>query len=350
MGSAGLGLGIIGCGQISHWHLQAGREDDRATWVAACDVRAEAVAERADEFDIPGRYTRVGDLLADPAVDAVVVATGPEAHVEPTVAAFEAGKHVLVEKPVAITADDVRAMLDAQGELVGACCSSRFRSTDAARAATEMIASGELGPVRRLVCQVLQAPPDEYDGTSPFYLHRPNWGGQGVLADWSCYDLDYLLGLCGWAYEPELVMAETSGVPEHFRAIAEPVNDVEVRVGAQARMTGGVTLHYQRAMFAAVEETRGQWRIECENGALDLNMVPGAPQAVATRFGQAPEVLVNDSYEWGEIHQGPVANFIDAIVDGATPMTTLRNALIVQRLTDAIYESARVGQAVTAGE
>ncbi|MCD6361463.1 MAG: Gfo/Idh/MocA family oxidoreductase [Armatimonadetes bacterium] len=352
MSSGALGLGIIGCGQISQWHLRAGAKHGRARWVAACDVRPEAVDERADEFDIPGRYTRVEDLLADPAVDAVIVATGPEAHREPTVAALEAGRHVLVEKPVAVSASEVEAMLAAQGELVGACCSSRFRSTAAAGAATEIIASGELGPVRRLSADILQPPRENYDGTSPFFLHRPGWGGQGVLADWGCYDLDYLLGLTGWAHELEVVLGEMSGLPGHFRRIAEPANDVEVCVGARARLSGGVILDYRRAMFAAVDDTRSEWRIECDDGALDLNMLPGSPQVTVHRYRDGEvetSPLVEEPFAWDEIHIGPVADFIDAVLDGGRPMTTLENALTLQRLTDAIYQSARTGETVEVG-
>jgi predicted dehydrogenase len=346
-----VGLGIIGCGQIAPHHIRNSADDPRVRWVAACDLRAEAVGGIADEFEIPGRYTQVEEMLADPDLDAVIVATSPTTHVELTVAALEAGKHALVEKPVAITADEVEAMLAAQGEgLVGACCSSRFRSTDAARVATEFIASGELGPVRRLVADVLGPPPENYDGTSPFLLHRPNWGGQGALADWGCYDLDYLLGLCGWTLRPELTLAETSGLPDLYREIAAPVNDVEVRVGALVMLSGGATLHYQRAMFAAVEEMRGQWRIECEGGALDLNMLPGSPQVTVRRHtanGVQSETLAGGPYEWSEIHRGPVVDFAAAIIEGREPMTSLENAFTMQRLVDAIYESAGSGEAVT---
>ena len=348
-----VGLGIIGCGQIAPSHIRNSQDDPRVRWVAACDVRPEAVQQRADEFGIPHRYTAVEELLADPDVDAVIVATGPEAHLRPTVAAFEAGRHVLVEKPVAVNAGQVEAMLAAQRDgLIGACCSARFRSTPGARAATALIAAGELGPVRRLSADVLQPPPASYDGTSPFFLHRPGWGGQGALADWGCYDLDFVLGIAGWAHEPELVLAAMDGVPERYRAIAEPVNDVEVGVVAQARMACGAVLDYRRAMFAAVEAQRGTWRIECEHGALDLDLMPGSPQAVVHRYtadGVRSETLVAEPYEWSIIHRGPVIDFVEAILEDREPMTSLRQALTVQRLTDAMYASARSGDAVACG-
>ncbi len=344
-----VGLGIIGCGQIAPSHIRNTQDDPRVRWVAACDLREEAVNERADEFGIPGRYTRVEELLADPAVDAVVVATGPEAHLQPTLAAFEAGKHALVEKPVAVNGADVETMLASQGGLVGACCSSRFRSTPPAHEATRILASGGLGVIRRLSVNVLHPPHGEYDGTSPFFLHRPGWGGQGVLADWGCYDLDFMLGLCGWALEPESVLASIERLPGHFRAIAQPRNDVEVAVTAQVRMVGGALLDYHRAVFAAVDEPRESWRIECEHGALDLNMVAGARGLVVQRFeagGVATAVAADEAWEWPVIHRGPVIDFVEAILGGGEPMTSLRDALTVQRVTDAIYASAEAGESL----
>ena len=338
-----VGLGIIGCGQISSHHIRNSQDDPRVRWVAACDIRREAVEERAAQFDIPGRYTAVADLLADPAVDAVIVATGPEAHLEPTVAAFEAGKHVLVEKPVAIDSAQVEQMLAAQGDLTGACCSSRFRSTPGAHAATEVLASGRLGSIRRLIASSLRPPPANYDGTSPFFLHRPGWGGQGALADWGVYDLDYLLGLTGWTLEPQSICAAMSGVPQVYRQIAGPVNDVEVAVTAQVSFSGDAALDYHRDMFAAVDEPREAWRIECEHGALDLQMLTATPQVILRSFsasGIASEIVVEEAYEWPVIHRGPVIDFVDAIVDGRQPMTSLDNALVVQRVVDGIYRAA----------
>jgi len=348
-----VGLGIIGCGQIAPHHIRNSQSDPRVRWTAVCDVRPEAVEAIADEFDIAGRYTNVDALLADKGVDAVVVATSPVAHAGPTIAALKAGKHVLVEKPVATSVSEAEAMLAAQSDgLVAACCSSRFRSTDGARIATEFLAAGSLGPVRRLYASVAGPPPKDYDGTSPFYLHRPGWGGQGVLADWGCYDLDYLFGLCSWSLEPTCVLADMRRVPAVFRAIQAPANDVEVSVGALAKLTGDAVLDYRRWTFAPVEERLGQWLIECEDGALDLNMLPGSPQVTVrrlTRDGVVTEPIADGPYTWSEIHGGPIIDLVQCILDGSEPRTSLKHALVIQRLTDAMYASARTGQSVCVG-
>ena len=343
-----VGLAIIGCGQIAQHHIKNSQDDPRVRWVACCDTRPEAVEDRAAEFGIAGKYTAIDDLLADPAVEAVIVATPPTVHVAPAVACFEAGKHVLVEKPIGVTADDARTIAAAQPDgLVGACCSARFRGTRSATAIAELLASGELGPVRRLSATAVYPAPEEFDATQPFFLTRPGWGNQGVLADWSVYDFDYLLGLTGWQHEPAEVFAHTRNLPAKLKAIAQPNNDVEVQAEALIRCADGVMFNYRRAMFAAAEPFN-QWWIECEHGALDLCMLPGAPQAVVHRYEQGvrTEPLVEVADAWADIHGGIVRDFVGAILDGREPLTPLRAAVTIQRLTDAIYRSAAAGHAV----
>ena len=343
-----VGLGIIGCGAISNLHIRESRKDDRLRWVAACDVSPEALQARADEYDIPGRYGSVDDLLADPAVAAVVVATPPPYHVGPTVAALKAGKHVLVEKPIALSADEVRQMIDAQSDgLVAACCSSRFRCTETARRAAEIVASKEFGEVRRLTCTALGPPPKDLDGTKPLYLYKPNWGGLGVLGEWGCYDLDYLLGICGWSLEPKTVFADVRRLQEVYAKEHPPLTDAEIQFSAKFRFASGVVLDYRRANYFA-GEARNEWAVECEGGTLALSLLPQVPQMVVHRYiptGIEPTVEVEGPEKWGAIHGGPVLDFVGAILENRAPLTSLENALVVQRMTDAVYASAESGEA-----
>ena len=373
--SSQVGLGIIGCGQISAHHIRETRADKRLRWVAACDINAEALKARAEEFGIPGRYTKIDDLLADPAVDAVVIATPPPLHAGPTVAALKAGKHVLVEKPVAIDAAEVRQMIAARrAGLVAACCSSRFRSTATARRVTQMVAAKELGAVCRLVCTALGPPPQKLDGPGPLYLYRPNWGRLGVLGDWGCYDLDFLLGVCGWALKPEAVLADVRKLPKVYAEKHPPRNDVEVQFSAKFRLDGvfadrqagmagikacrlcrpigknisGVTFDFRRANYFA-GEARNEWLIECENGTIDVSMLPKKPQIIVRRYtasGVESTVALEGPDTWSTILGGPVLDFVGAILEGRPALTGLEESLIVQRMTDAVYVSAESGKAV----
>ena len=96
------GFGIIGCGMIARFHAKAIAEVKGAKLVACYDSFAPAVEKFSNETGCRG-YTKLDDMLADPAVQIVTIGTPSGAHMEPAVAAAEAGKHVIVEKPLEIT-------------------------------------------------------------------------------------------------------------------------------------------------------------------------------------------------------------------------------------------------------
>ncbi len=111
-----LNFGIIGCGRITDLHAPgyAGREDARI--YAACDVKRENAERRAREWGAEKVYADYRDLLADPAVDAVEVITPHHLHSEICVAACRAGKHVSVQKPMALTVPECDTMIRAARE------------------------------------------------------------------------------------------------------------------------------------------------------------------------------------------------------------------------------------------
>ena len=112
-----LRVGIIGCGGIANGkHMPALRSQaDKADMVAFCDIVVERAEKAAKEFGAPGAkvYENYRELLEDGSIDVVHVCTPNRSHCEITVAALEAGKHVLCEKPMAKTAADAQKMLDA---------------------------------------------------------------------------------------------------------------------------------------------------------------------------------------------------------------------------------------------
>jgi predicted dehydrogenase len=109
-----LRLGIIGAGSIvAKKHLLALAEVPEIAVAALCRRDAEPLRMLSDRFRVPKRYTDYRDLLQDPGIDAVLVATGPVAQPEIVTASAGAGKHVFAEKPMAATAPQARAMAEA---------------------------------------------------------------------------------------------------------------------------------------------------------------------------------------------------------------------------------------------
>ena len=109
-----LRLGIVGAGSIvAKKHLLALAEVPEIAVAGLCRRDAGELQMLADRFRVPRRYTDYRDLLSDPGIDAVLVATGPAAQPEIVMAAAAAGKHVFAEKPMATTAAEARAVADA---------------------------------------------------------------------------------------------------------------------------------------------------------------------------------------------------------------------------------------------
>ena len=96
------GFGIIGCGMIANFHAKA-IEHIRGAKIVACYDAVTASAERFADANNARQYEHLEDMLADPEVDIVTICTPSGAHMEPAVAAANAGKHVVVEKPLEIT-------------------------------------------------------------------------------------------------------------------------------------------------------------------------------------------------------------------------------------------------------
>src|SRR5690349_1447185 len=106
-------LGMIGCGQISERFLEWGRVLAGVRFVATCAAHMASAEYTARRYGCQNWYDDHRDLLADPAVDAVVIATPHALHARQALDAVRAGKHVLVEKPMATRWEEAVALVDA---------------------------------------------------------------------------------------------------------------------------------------------------------------------------------------------------------------------------------------------
>jgi len=149
---APLGIGIVGCGRAAEdLHLPALARMSSATAVAAVDVDPAALAHVSGKYGIPRAYHRLDELLADPAVAVVIVCTPPATHAEIALAAVAAGKHVLVEKPLALLPADTKRLVKAErhtGSVTAVGLNLRcHRLVETARG---IVASGAIGPISTL--------------------------------------------------------------------------------------------------------------------------------------------------------------------------------------------------------
>ncbi|MEO1664885.1 MAG: Gfo/Idh/MocA family oxidoreductase [Chloroflexota bacterium] len=141
------GVGIIGAGSYGAQHAHAIKELDTAQVVAASRTNHEALAEFTTAHGGAG-YTDFHDLLQDDAVDIVMIATPHHLHTDVTIAAAQAGKHILLEKPIAHTPEDCQRIIDAvQAASVKFMVGHVNHFVPAYRVAKQLLESGEMGEV-----------------------------------------------------------------------------------------------------------------------------------------------------------------------------------------------------------
>ena len=112
-----LKVGVIGLGSISSVHIEGYRKNPKVELYAFCDINEQRVKSAGEQYGVTRLYTDVDQMLAAlPELDAVSVCTWNSMHAPCTIAALNAGKHVLCEKPMAISAQEARAMKKAAEE------------------------------------------------------------------------------------------------------------------------------------------------------------------------------------------------------------------------------------------
>lgn len=188
----GLRWGILATGGIAH----AFTSDLRTAGldVAAVGSRSTASAQAfADEFGIPRAHGSYADLIADPEVDILYIATPHSHHLEPAVAALEAGKHVLIEKPVTLDADEAAAIRDvAAGRGLLAMEAMWTRHLPHMIRIRELVRSGALGEVRALAADHTQ----QISADPAHRLNALELGG-GALLDLGIYPVSFAWDILG---------------------------------------------------------------------------------------------------------------------------------------------------------
>lgn len=266
MANSPIRIGVIGCGGITETHLKALADKDIVDvphmLTAFCDVDLRRAETRRREFGSPGDLvtTDYRELLDSGKVDAVLVATPHPSHARAAIAAFERGIHVLLEKPVAITVNEARA-INAAHRKSKAAYTVHFQNRHDARYrwVKERIAEGLLGRLYKANVTL-----NHWFRPQPYYdsgTWRGKWGseGGGVLMNQCPHDLDLFTW---WLGLPETVDA---------RIWLGRYHDIEVEdeiVAFMAFPGGGIGI-----MNSTPCECPGPWRwdIVGENGALIID-------------------------------------------------------------------------------
>lgn len=247
-------IGLIGGGMVANIHAKALGVDPRAEirWVA--DLSEQARKATGEAFNVPHLTADYRQMLADPELDAVIVCTPPKSHVKIALDVLEAGKHLLVEKPLAASLEEARelvAVAERYPKIKISACSARHARLNAKfLVVKKLIDDGKLGRVyyvhHRSVSRQGRAGV-EYNPTAKWFLDR-NLAGGGPMYDWGVYDLSFHLGVLG---EPQFEKVEAFCVNGLDSVeFGTKVFTVEEHGAAFMQFEGGLRYYWERASNA----------------------------------------------------------------------------------------------------
>jgi len=340
-----LRVGIIGTGGIGRGaHLPAYQRLENVELVAACD-KVKAAAERAaQEFGIPRVFTRYRDMLKLEELDAVSICTPNAYHCEQTVEALLAGKHVLVEKPLAVNAQEGEAMVAAarkSGKKLMCSLNNRFRSD--AQALKELIEAGSLGDI--YFARALATRRRGIPGWGVFTQKRHSGGGP--LLDIGVHILDLTLWLMGFP-EPHSVLGATyakignrkpaKGGGWHW----DPAKfDVEDLAAGFIRFKNGASVVLEASWAANIADGDFKSVLMGTKGGAEFG-----PLKVYTEYqGYVADVVPSVPRDEGS-HYLCIRSFVDSCLKDKPVAIPGEQALITTRILDAIYKSGRLGREV----
>ena len=252
MASEPVRYGVLGLGRAG-WsiHIRQLRDREDAVVAAVADPVEQRRQEAKDEFDC-ATYATLEEMLADENVEVVVVATPSITHPSDSIAALEAGKHVVCEKPMATSVEDADAMIAASRKAGRALfIHQNYRFHGITLFLQELIASGKIGEPFHLRFQ------------NSGFRRRNDWqtlrkNGGGLLNNNTIHFLDTIL----------LVLdSPTVSVMGDLRQIASP-GDVEDHVKALLRLESGATADIEISMAEAFAEVGPTWSLAGTHGGM----------------------------------------------------------------------------------
>jgi predicted dehydrogenase len=340
-----LGFGIIGCGVIADFHVQAIAGLKGAHLVGVADQFAEPVARLAKKYGVAFSTTNIAELVARPDIHIVCVTTPSGAHLEPALTAIRAGKHLVVEKPIEITVERVDELLraaDAAKVKVAAIFQSRFGT--GARTVKAAVEAGRFG--RLVLCSAYvkwHRAADYYRG----WKGTLKLDGGGAVMNQGVHAVDLLQWFAGMPSEVfawktrrvhEKIEAEDTAVAA-LRFANGAHGTIEATTAAYPGFNKRIELCGETGSVILEDDRILEWKFRDERPE-DAG-IRAAGSGVDMGSGSSDPTKINF-----QGHQMQLQDLVDAIHQNRTPAVEGREARNAVALIRALYASAESGAVV----
>jgi predicted dehydrogenase len=316
-----LNWGLIGAGDIARKRIAPALRDlPNCNLVSVSRSRSELAEEFAREFGAPKWFADWGDLIKDPEIDAVYLATPVFLHAEQTIAAAEAGKHVLCEKPMALNVkecDEMLAACSANNVKLGIAYYRRFYPVIAR--IKEIIESGAIGRVSIVQINAFEYFEPDENNPRRWLIEKEKSGG-GPLMDFGCHRLEILHYLFGEIKQIRSIISN--------RIFEREVED-----------TATVLLEFETGVNAILSITHSSFE---SRDTLDIYGTKGSIPIPVLNKGElkwkiGKNVIVESQPPHENLHLPLIDNFTEAVLNGFEPEVSGETGRKIAEITERIY-------------
>ena len=339
------GIGIIGCGKIAQVrHIPEYAQHKDAKLVGFYDINQERAAALAEKYGGTA-YATVEELLANPEIDAVSVCAANFAHAELTIAALNAGKHVLCEKPMAITLAECEAMVEAakkNGKFLMIGHNQRLAKAHAM--ARKLIVDGLIGDIVTFRTTFGHGGPETWSvdpGLNTWFFDKTR-AAMGAMADLGIHKTDLIQFLTG-----QQVIRTTARVTTLDKKDASgnliSVDDnaiciYEMSGGAFGTMTASWTYYGAEDNSTVLYGTKGIMRIY-DDPAISIKVILADGGKISY---DVEAIQTNDN----QTKSGVIDLWMESLVNDKAPEISGESALAAMRAVFASIQSSETGKAV----
>lgn len=339
-------VGFIGVGNIAQNAIMPAylKQPDMEI-VAVCDLNGERAEQVAKKHDVKHVYTDFNEMVKRDDIDAISVCTWNNAHAAATIAALQAGKHVLCEKPPAMTVAEAEAMRDAakeSGKTLMYGLVQRYRTE--VQVLKEMMAAGKFGDIYFGKTSILRR-----RGTPLGWFTDPAKSGGGPVIDIGVHLIDVTRYLMG-SPNPVRVSAnvfnklgdyQTKGVSRWTAFDTDNlVFGVEDMAGGVIHFDNGASMIFDVSWAANVKEIGFHSQVVGTKAGASVDPFEIYSEDEGYLTDIKPVVNRTNSFE------NEVRHFLDCIKTGATPVSNAEEGIAIQKILNGIYDSARLGKEV----
>lgn len=345
-------IGVIGTGSIAMEHLRAYQKNPHVEIYALCDLNAELLAKRAAEFGVEHTFTNCEDMLKLPEIDAVSVCTWNSAHAPCSIAALNAGKHVLCEKPMAMNAKEAMAMKKAaerNGKLLMIGFVRRFgNDCDILK---DMIDNDQFGEIYYAKATYLRR-----NGNPGGWFGDKARSGGGPLIDLGVHVIDlsrYLLGgpkpvsVYGATFRKLGNRPDVKGGKAYLSARANDttVCDVEDLATALIRFDNGAVVSVEASFSLNLKKDVGS--IELFGTKAGAKIDPELEMYSELNGYMTNVTLTNPTaLSFDGLFAREIDHYVDCVRLGLPCRSPAEDGVTLMKILDAIYESAATGHEV----